>query len=255
MINYLAQFINTNGLAFPDTLTVNASGPSATDGTEVTKNMMDDMWGARYALLDRAGISPNSIAEAPGASQALEATEKAFGVGPGFIVEPHLNPAVLVNYRVLIPQGQGVLRGTYDLLDAANYVGDANNAAVAAGGGAYFRADDAAGTSPNIAGLYLILPDLRGRVGRVEDSGATVDPDGASRFLGDNQGDTFQGHEHGTVQDTSSGAAESIGGGGNSTFVRNLPTVTTITDGVNGTPRTSTETRMANYSTKKALVY
>ena len=197
MIDYVAVFTNTNSLAFPDTLTVNASGPSATDGTELVKLFGDDLWGARQAVIDYAGLTPDGVTEAPGTSQLVEALQLGFGGSPGFVQEWNLasDPAT-TGHRCLFLQGQGILRANFAALDDAVYVGDGNNAAVAAGGGFYYRADNANGTSPDITGIYLILPDRRGVVARGLDVAASIDPDGAARFLGDLQIDAGQGHFH-----------------------------------------------------------
>lgn len=80
-------FTNTNGVVFPDTEAVNASGPSETDGTEFVKIGIDDGmdWGAAQALLDAAGLTPNGSAEAVGNSQKLDAMEILFGIPDKFI--------------------------------------------------------------------------------------------------------------------------------------------------------------------------
>jgi hypothetical protein len=44
MINYLAAFTNQDGNSFPDTASVNSSGPGTTDGTEFVKVFIDDIW-------------------------------------------------------------------------------------------------------------------------------------------------------------------------------------------------------------------
>jgi hypothetical protein len=274
MLNFFTFFTNTNGVVFPGTLAINASGPSATDGTEFVKGMIDDIWGWYQAMLDYAGLTPSGVTEAPGASQMLEAIGKGFAVGPGFGVTYYKDGDPAVNGdRVLLLNGQGILRANYPELDAAVYVGDANNAAVAAGGGKFYRADDAAGVTPNIAGIYLILPESRGYSPRGLDLAASVDPDGAGRFLGDVQLDSFQGWQAGVNQDTtgardywglvgardlaSSGAALAnhvivdmfTGGQGD------VKGVYPKDDGTNGTPRTSTETRMVNTSVINGITY
>ena len=270
MLNFFTFFTNTNGLTFPDTLSINASGPSATDGTEFVKGMIDDIWGWYQAMLDYAGLSPSGVSEGPGASQMLEAIGKGFGVGPGMGVTYWKDGDPSVNGdRVLLLNGQGILRANFVELDAAVYVGDGNNAAVAAGGGYFYRADDAAGTSPNIAGIYLILPETRGYVLRGLDSAASVDPDGASRFLGDAQLDAFQGHRfyngiadqvaelmvYGTtaseVPGVSTAQASGAVGVGTLQGLTSLPK----TDGTSGTPRTDSESRMTNVSTAHAITY
>jgi hypothetical protein len=195
--------------------------------------------------------------------------QKGFGSAPGTIDEwaNALDPAVS-GHRAILLQGQGVLIASFPDLDAAVYVGDGNNAAVAAGGGKFYRASDAAGTTPNIAGPYLILPDARGVVPRGLDVAAAIDPDGASRFLGDIQVDAFQGHIFYSGLGTGN-TAGGVGIGVYGTTTNDMPgssthvigtailqageiqhlTSTPKTDGVNGTPRTSSETVMHNRST------
>ena len=43
MKNFLSSFVNTDGVAFPNTKAVNSSGGGATDGTEFVKIMVDDI--------------------------------------------------------------------------------------------------------------------------------------------------------------------------------------------------------------------
>ena len=267
MVDYDTVFLFTDGALFPDTAAINATAPAAQDGTEFIKAFVDDLWGFNQALMDHAGLVPSGVAEAAGASQRLEAIQR-ITIGPGEIVEWNLaaDPATVGRRRLLL-NGQGIVRANYPDLDAAVYVGDGNNATVAAGGGAYYHADDAAGTIPNTAGIYLILPESRGYVSRGLDLAASVDPDGASRFLGDPQTDASQGHWHNiqTVQGTDNilvdpdGTGANADGneadwGGDNTFAR-VETTDPITDGVNGTPRISSETRMVNRSTQWAIVY
>ena len=272
MIDYVASFTNTDLVAFPGTAAVNASGPSATDGTEFVKLMIDDEWGARQAVMNHAGLTPDGVTEADGASQFVEALQLGFGGSPGFVQEWNLasDPAT-TGHRCLFLQGQGILRASYAALDAAVYVGDANNAAVAAGNGFYYRADDAAGTTPNIAGIYLILPDRRGVVGRGLDVAASIDPDGASRFLGDLQADAGQGHRHLMIRNEVSVTDINLQTdhiakiGDIATKEYNLaksvtePNVAStgvpFTDGTNGTPRISSETVMYNASTHFVIWY
>ena len=256
MINYLSSFVNTGGASFPDTLGKNASGPAATDGTEFVKIFIDDLWGARQALMDYSGLTPDSVTEAPDTAQVLEAWRRAFG-GPGEVVQYMKNTDPSVNGdRILLLNGQGVLRASFPLLDAATYVGDGDNASASA----FFRADDAAGTSRNIVGIYIILPETRGYAPRGLDTAASVDPDGASRDLGSIQLDAFQGHWHAYYTDItlSSGAGTTIdridlpSSGLNNDQDRIKEA---ITDGVNGTPRTDVESRITNYATTFGIRY
>ncbi len=257
MINYLASFTNTDGASFPDTAAINATGPSATDGTEFVKLMVDDEWGARQALMNHAGLVPDGVTEADGTSQFLEALQ-LIGPGPGIGTEWLFDsdPAV-TGHRCLLRQGQGILIASFPDLDAAVYVGDGNNATVHAGGGKFYRASDAAGTTPNIAGPYLILDDARGVVARGLDTAAAIDPDGASRFLGDIQVDAFQGHKHQTPSGLFSEDAETgLAAGAADRIIAGIgDTMTVVSDGVNGTPRDASETRMANRSTNFAIWY
>lgn len=269
MLDYTVAFVNRTGV-FPDILAVNASGPSATDGTEFIANMINDsMWGVWQMILNRAGLTPNGVLESDSASQIKEALQKGFGAPVGVVTQWHLDddPGT-TGHRGLLLNGQGILRANYTELDAAVYVGDANNAAVAAAGGGYYRADDAAGTIPNIVGIYLILPETRGYVPRGLDVAASVDPDGASRYLGDNQVDAFQKHAHGLDKYSGNAGvawsnvnwpAAADGGGsgiGNATAdeTNNVTVVSPIADG-GGTPRTSSESRMTNFASKFVIWY
>jgi hypothetical protein len=74
-----------------------------------------------------------------------------------------------------------------------------------------------------------------------------------TRVLGSYQADSFQGHHH-TTNATS--GTTSRDGGSFSTSAASAATVSDpITDGVNGTPRTSAETRMKNRSTNVFIRY
>ena len=270
MQDYAASFTNFSG-AFPDILAINASGPSATDGTEFVSNMINDsMWGVMQMILNRAGLSPDGVLESDTASQIRDALQLGFGAPVGVVTQWHIDDDPGTSgHRALLLNGQGILRANFAELDAACYVGDANNAAVAAAGGGYFRADDAAGTIPNIAGIYLILPETRGYAPRGLDVAASVDPDGASRFLGDPQLDAFQGHifyngigDEVTLAFVYGGTTNEIPG----SAIHAMSAASTVpsnqgltsapkTDGVNGTPRIDSESRMTNYSTKFVVWY
>ena len=193
MIDISAVFVEYAGGPFPSFTGKNATGAGATDGTEFIKALIDNwMWGPSQALLDYCGLSPNGVTEAAGASQILDALNM-IGVPVGTVIEwNRKNDPATDGYRFLPLNGQGILRANYADLDSAVYVGDANNAAVAAAGGGYYHADNSDGTSPNTAGIYLILPESRGYTVRGLDTAASVDPDGASRKLGDIQDDAMQ---------------------------------------------------------------
>ncbi len=154
-----AAFVNTDGAAFPANKSVNATGPTAVDGTEFVKLMIDNyMFGRQQALLNFASIIPNGSVEEDGDSQELEALKNGFSA-PGEAVDwyGNVDPATL-GHKILLLEGQGVLVADFPDLVAATYVGDGDNPTAVA----FYRADDAAGTIRNIAGVYFILPDATG---------------------------------------------------------------------------------------------
>jgi len=264
-MKYFEDTPNTTGI-FPDTEAINSTGPSTGDGTPLIAPWLNDLWGAFQAMLDYAGLTPDGVTEAPGTSQILEAIQLGMGVGPGEGVQWWRNqdPAVS-GHRVLLLQGQGLLRANYPDLDAAVYVGDGNNATA----GAFWRAANADGSSRNIAGVYLILPDTRGRVPRGMDTGALRDPGGATRTLGDGQADTAQQHLHyggaaklGATNGIYGWTAADVPGAATSYDLQvvgapdkqNLTSAMKLAAGY-GVPRISTETRMHNFSTYHAIKY
>lgn len=264
MIDISSAFSNLSGSGPYGYQGKNATGAGATDGTEFIAAMIDNfMFGWSQALLSHESITIDGITEAEGASQILDAIQNI--VPPGMVMEWNLNtdPATY-GARYLLLNGQGILVANYAQLVANVYVGDANNAAVAAAGGAYYRADDAAGTIPNTSGAYLILPESRGYTTRGLDAAASVDPDGASRYLGDNQLDAFQGHYHSVLNTIHSstgpagGAYDSsrLAGGSaanNGADSANTAIQSATNDGSSGIPRISSESRMTNRSTKFAI--
>ena len=251
----LATILTYYSGTYPDVLAIDSTGAATQDGTEIIAALLNNIsFGPLQALMDYAGLTPDGVTEAAGTAQFLEAIEKGFGVGPGKLVGWFIDDTPTVTGdRVLLLQGQGVLVNSYLELDAKVYVGDANNAAVAAGGGFFYRSSDAAGTTPNIAGPYLQLPDARGYVFRGLDVAAAVDPGGASRFLGDVQLDAMQGHIH-----NSTGATFIVGAVAGAGLNYNFGTATIsspVTDGVNGAPRTASESRGANRSVHWGITY
>lgn len=87
------------------------------------------------------------------------------------------------------------------------------------------------------------IPDLRGEFIRCWDNGKGVDPD---RQLGSNQEDAFQGHWHEIA-----GRGDSHEGWNGVYYVGDInPNVARakdiVSDGINGTPRTASETRPRN---------
>lgn len=121
------------------------------------------------------------------------------------------------------------------------------------------------------------LPDLRGRFLRGWDNSAGNDPDAGSRIAmdgntgaatGDNvgsyQADAMQGHRHETGGSGSKEFLYTRGSGGvySNPFVAGSvvdrttsPQLDPITDGSNGTPRTTSETRPANLAVAYIIKY
>lgn len=260
---------------FPDAEADNSTGAATQDGFEfIAEYINNSIIGPQQAIMDYAGLTPDGVTEAAGASQMIEAWGKAFGVGPGRGVTWWLDdgPAVTGD-RVLLLTGQGVLIASYVELDAVVYVGDGNNAAVEAGGGFFYRSSDAGGATPDIAGPYLQLPDLRGYALRGLDVAAAVDPDGASRFLGDVQLDAMQeiegqidfiNNNSVTAMDTCSGAFAPSGGNTNSAAFPSTDTPNSTDNAIfrasqstspNAAKTDDDETRMTNISTNYGITY
>ncbi len=257
MIDYLASFTNTDGAAFPNTLGINATGAGAGDGTEFVKLFVDDLWGGRQALLDAAGLTPDSVTEAVDTSQLLEAIRIISGApGNGVIWWATSDPAVL-GERVLLLTGQTILMASYPELALAVYVGDGNNATASA----FYKTSDTPGTIRDTGGAYMVLPDLRGYALRGLDVAAAVDPDGASRDIGSIQLSAMWGHRHPPLSDNhfytriTGGAVDVASAAGSNTVSIQLTTGNPVTDGARGIPLLASESRMINIACNFGIRY
>jgi len=277
---------NNNGLPHPDTQAINASGPTATDGTEFVKPVLDDVWIAKQAELDFYNYAPNGLDNLPGIdvagyplSQPLLAKYLNYGT-PGLIIALGWNdshdPAIIsaetgCDIRLLFLNGQGINRtlDDYKLLDKLMYCGDTANATA----DSYYHADDPAGTIRNIAGDYLILADGRGYFLRGLDSSGVVDPNRTGEIVGSAQDDAFQNitgsfeilHIRGTAATNlyrnPLGAFGIIEGGGalanpaDETGGAVNNDVATFDASNSPDARTSTETRPKNIAIRHAIYY
>lgn len=174
--------------AYPYGSARNISVPGDGTGTPWEQAIVNDLWGWMQQLLDAASIVPTNSPDEVGASQYFTAMRATAGF-PGLIVPMMLNadPATF-GLRILLLDGSGVLRASYPDLDAAVYVGDSLNPSK----DGFYHADDAAGTSRNTAGAYLILGDFRGYFLR---GTGGIDPQ-VGRTRAGTQGDALENHFH-----------------------------------------------------------
>ncbi len=183
---------NAPSAAYPYGSARNVSVPGDGTGTPWEQAVVNDLWGWMQQLLDSAGIVPTNDPDEVGASQYFTAMRAAGGF-PGLIVPMALNddPATL-GVRILLLDGSVILRANYADLDANVYCGDSANETA----DAFFHCEDPSGAFRDPAGNYLVLADARGRFPRGLDTSGTIDPDGATRILGDEQDWALRTHHH-----------------------------------------------------------
>lgn len=272
MIDYAAVLTNTSG-SFPDIDAVNVSAPGAGDGTEFVAAMVNDIWGRAQAVMDYAGLTPDSVQEAPDTAQFLEALNKGWGIGPGCGVIYWKDGTPTANGdRVLLLQGQVVLIANYPLLVAATYIGDGNNADTDYTG--FYKTSDAGGTTRSTSGTYFVLPDTRGlSLKNIGDATINTRTKTGPVKLTELQEDQFQAWQAGADQD-GTGARDYWGmiqardflntntATANAGNVRYDTTnqgdgrmVKAMNDGTNGTPRSGTNTRDSVIGTNFGITY
>jgi hypothetical protein len=207
MKDWAAILTNISG-TFPNVVAVNSTTPSTPDGTEFIKAYIDDGTFSDQANINHAGMTPNGSTDnatgtgatgSSAGSQRLVAMQKICGA-PGEVVawmgnnaDPSLGGGGFG--RILPLVGQVLAHANYPDLLAATYVGDPDNGTAPA----FYKVDSAgwpSSGSRNTAGAYLVLPDSRGYFLRGLDTGATVDPDGGGRAVGDNQAAAVGDHTH-----------------------------------------------------------
>lgn len=165
-------------------------------GSPWEKQVLNDLLGMQQELLDLAGKVPSGSADVVGTSQYVDSI-RAISGHPGVCVPLFLNAAPSTfDLRILLLDGTTVLASNYvDLVDAT-YVGNGANSAAHAAGAGFVKTSDSGGATPDTAGPYFLLPDMRGQFLRGKDSAGAIDPDGATRYLGDIQADAIQRHNH-----------------------------------------------------------
>lgn len=80
MLDYKTTANKSNNVDFPFTAPINASGPTAIDGTEFIAELLTQTWGSQQALLASIGKNPSGNADQADASETLDAIiEQAMG--------------------------------------------------------------------------------------------------------------------------------------------------------------------------------
>lgn len=148
---------NTTG-SFPSVVATNASGPTLRDGTPITADLVNDIWGAFQAILSAAGTTPSDSVETASASDLLDSIRK-LGGAPGEVVM-YATPSDSIDANILPLKGQVITISAYSALVTATYVGDGNNAETAFT--AFYKCSDSGGSTRDTAGPYFKLPDCRG---------------------------------------------------------------------------------------------
>lgn len=171
-------------------------------------------------------------------TQVLQAIQSLSSLPAGAIVGFAMTSAPA---GYLKANGAAVSVSTYSALATNIYCGDSNNAAASWG---YRCTNPASPTSTrSTIGSYIVLPDYRGEFRRGFDDARGID---SGRSLWSYQLDAMQGHRHAhqtNAVHNGTSVVNIIGSG-----LGNYQTETgdPVNDGVNGAPRTASETRSRN---------
>jgi microcystin-dependent protein len=164
-------------------------------------------------------------------AQTLSITGSTLTISNGNSVVLPVVPAGLVQHFANITAPAGYLECNGQAVSRTTY------AALFTAIGTLYGAGDGSTT--------FNVPDLRGEFIRGADNGRGVD---ASRVIGSAQTDAFQGHWHSLYTDGLTGVTGGSGryADGGSVGPYNTSVRNPISDGANGVPRTTTETRPRN---------
>jgi len=187
--------------AFPQVIANDDSLPGANDGTALVAQWVRDTLAIFQATLNGASLAPDGNAETCGAaagnlvgSQFIEALQLITGY-PGEIFAfpaPMAGLVLPAGMRALKLEGQTIALADYPRLTDAVYCSDTANPWAPA----FWRASNNPATVRDIAGAYMLLPDLRGQFLRGLDLTGAVDPGGMSRVAGDIQAESIKEHDH-----------------------------------------------------------
>ena len=209
---------NTSG-AFPSVVATNASGPTLRDGTPITADLVNDIWGAFQAILNAAGTTPSDAVESSSSSDLLDSIRKLSGA-PGEIVM-YATPSDAIDANILPLKGQIITIASYPALVAATYIGDANNAETRFL--AFTKCSDSGGSVRDTAGPYFTLPDCRGMFLRAL-AGSRTGVDKARDYYTSLYGVDYRNMSGSYVGESPGWHIHNVGSGVNSLFMRNIYT-------------------------------
>jgi hypothetical protein len=247
---YNLEYTNYTG-AWPNLAARNITVPGDGQGTEWIKPFPDEMWGITQHLMTQAGLLPDGVTEANGASQIYEAMQACFSM-PGELVPWVGNGSPEAFTRLLILDGTTVTAANYPDLVSRTYIGDANNGNLNYTG--FAKTSDSGGTTRNIAGPYFLLPNFYGVFVRGIDPTNIHDPFGSVRDIPMLQHDSFETHGHALNQSAAWYAARtssadltgaSNGWSASGTPGTNLEAPDNLSDILGGSPDNN-ETRSVN---------
>jgi hypothetical protein len=152
------DYDNVDG-SFPDAEATDSTDPSLRDGTAITADVLNDLWGALQAILEAADVTPSGSIETASTSDFLDSVRLVSGA-PGEIVLTAFRPQSITGIRLLELTGQVVLIADYPELVANAYAGDSQNSNANLIG--WYKSSDSGGLTRDTAGPYFKLPDFRG---------------------------------------------------------------------------------------------